>query len=804
MRKPRRTLTVGLLLLALAAAAAGAPSLAAPAPIPGDGPWVLRAYGWTDEALRELGSRFDHFTVFPEKGMLLIQAEDRDELAVLRQEGLRLEVDEGRTATLRRIEQHRALGAESLASIPGFECYRTVEETLATGAALAAQHPALATWIDAGDSWEKIHLPPAGYDLRVLRLTNSGVPGDKPALLVTSSIHPREYTTAELVTRFAEALVAGYGVDPDATWILDHHEVHLMLLANPDGRIRAETGLSWRKNADNDFCTDSNDRGIDLNRNFDFQWGCCGGSSGGACDQTFRGPSATSEPESQAIQAYMTATFPDQRPDDLTTPAALDAEGIYLDVHSSGQVVLSSWGFTTTDPPNAQGILTLGRKYAFFPGYAAQLGSLGTVDGATKDFAYGRLGVPAYTVELGTAFFEECSFFEASIVPGNLAGLLHAAKNVRAPYVTPSGPDAVDPAVPTLPVAAGQPVTVTATLDDTRYDGPEPSQNILSAELYLDVPPWQPGTPIALAAADGAFDETVEEVTGTLDTTGLAPGRHTLFVRGEDAAGNFGAVSAAFLFVLDPATAPTLQGTVSDAVSAAPLEAAITIGPFEVTSDPGTGFYSLQLPSGTYDVTAEAGGYVPATALGVELDDLETVVRDFQLQPLVSLLDDDVESGNAGWTAESPWAITDEASHSPTHSWADSPGGDYGNNADTSLTSPVLDLSGYSGTRLSFRHIHDFEAGFDAGTVEVSTDGAAWTVARSFSQDDQTAEWALEEIPLPMLDDAPAARIRFRVDTDVNLTRDGWHLDDVRLEAAAADASLIFTDGFESGDISAW
>ncbi len=794
----RESLGIALLTtMALAAAAA------AQAPPDGDGPWVLRAYGWTDGTLRKIGDDFEHFAVFEEKGFLVIQADDRNELALLAAAGLRLEVDEKQTATLRLIETYRAAGL-GLDSIPGFECYRTVEETLATGAALAAANPDLATWIDIGDSWEKINLPPAGYDLRVLRLTSSAVAGDKPALMVLGSIHPREYATAELVTRFAESLLDGYGIDADATWILDHHEVHLMLVTNPDGRQRAETGLSWRKNADNDFCTDSDSRGIDLNRNFDFEWGCCGGSSGSECDLTFRGPSAASEPETQAVQDYVTALFPDQRPDDLTTPAPADAEGIFLDVHAFGQVVLSPWSFTATDPPNGPGILTLARKYAFFPGYDAQLGSFGTVDGSTKDFIYGRLGVPGYTVELGTTFFQDCASFENTILPDNLPALLHTAKNVRAPYVTPSGPDTVDPTVTPLPVTAGTLVDLTATIDDTRYDGAEPMQAIASAEAWIDVPPWTEGTPIALAASDGAFDEPVESVEATIDTTGLTPGRHTLFVQGEDATSTFGAVSAEFLYVIDPVSAPTIEGTVRDAVSGVPLHADLTIGPFQIQSAPATGTYSLQLPSGTYDVTATHDGYAPALVEGVVASDFQTLELDLFLQPLVEFFNDDVETGNAGWTAEAPWAITEEASNSPTHSWTDSPGGNYADNADTSLTSPVFDLSEMNNAVLRFVHLYDFESTLDFGLVEVSTDGSAWATVASFSQE-QTAEWIPEEIPLPMLDGAAAARIRFRVTSDESIPLDGWHVDDIRLQAAGTgSASPIFADGFETGDTTVW
>jgi len=57
-----------------------------------------------------------------------------------------------------------------------------VEETFQTAENLAANHPDLATWIDVGDSWEKT--TPAGnpgYDMMVLRLTNSAVAGTTSA-----------------------------------------------------------------------------------------------------------------------------------------------------------------------------------------------------------------------------------------------------------------------------------------------------------------------------------------------------------------------------------------------------------------------------------------------------------------------------------------------------------------------------------------------------------------------------------------------------------------------------------------------
>ncbi len=438
--------------------------------------------------------------------------------------------------------------------IPGFPCYRTVEETFAAAETIVAAHPDLATWTDIGDSWEKTVDPASGSDILVLRLTQSAVPGPKPVFFANFAIHAREYTTAELGTRFAEFLAGNYDVDPDVTWLLDHHEVHLMLQSNPDGRKQAETGLLWRKNTDNDYCSNTDNRGADLNRNFDFQWNCCGGSSGSQCSPTYRGPLAASEPEIQTLQDYVKSIFPDQRGPGLTDPAPDDATGVAIDVHAAGELVLWPWGFDANPTPNGTAFTTLGRKLAFFNDYfPLQIRDFANADGDSADYYYGELGVAGFGYELGSQFFEGCDFFENEILQQNIDSLKYAAKVARAPYLIPAGPEAMDAAAPAGPIPEGQPILLTAALDDTRFNtsnGIEPTQSIAAAEAFIDLPPWDAGAvSIAMVAADGTFDQAIEAVEVTIDTTGLASGRHLLFVRGIDTDGNQGAVTATFLFI---------------------------------------------------------------------------------------------------------------------------------------------------------------------------------------------------------------------------------------------------------------
>jgi carboxypeptidase T len=502
-----------------------------------------------------------------ERGFQIFEL-DAEGVALLRRAGYRLELAADfmrrRDAFLDAIDQANArrraadplAGEVGIQSVPGYGCYETVEETFAAAQAIVAARPGLASWGDVGDSWQKT-AGSGGYDMRVLKLANSAVPGTKPKLFISSAIHAREYVTAPLSLAFARWLTDGYGSNADATWLLDHHEVHLMLQSNPDGRKKAEAGLSWRKNTNTAYCgVRSNNRGADLNRNFSFGWNSTGGvgSSGNQCDSTYRGPGAASEPEVRAVEAYIRALWPDRRGPGLGDAAPADTSGIHLDLHSFSELILWPWGATNAVAPNGTALQTLGRRFAFFNGYFPEQSiGLYPTDGTSDGPSYGELGVAAYTFELGTSFFQDCSSYENTIKPANLPALVYAAKVSRAPYQLPAGPDVTAITLATNNIAPGTPVGLAAALTGTRFsqrNGAEPVLAVASATAYIDIPPWAAGaTPVPLVAADGAFDSPTESAMATLSTTGLAAGRHTVFVQGINANGQPGPVTAAFLDV---------------------------------------------------------------------------------------------------------------------------------------------------------------------------------------------------------------------------------------------------------------
>jgi carboxypeptidase T len=762
------------------------------------GPWVVRAYFSSKEQLNLLTRRSAPWEVRHDQSYAVVEVPTRFEYSRLLAEGFRVAIDPDLTAFARN-----PLG--SLRSVPGYGCYRTVEETFDSMDGLVAAHPTLASIVDIGDSWNKIHHPGTGYDLRVLKLSNSSIDGAKPRAFIMGAIHAREYATAETLMRFAEGLLARYDTDADVHWMLDHHELYLLPQANPDGRKKAELGQLWRKNLNEDYCgATSSSRGADLNRNFSFEWGAHNGSSGVGCDETYRGASAGSEPEAAAVIDFLRSIFADVRPPDLQIPAPTDASGVFLDVHSYGRLVMWPWGFTNAAPPNGPAMAALGRRLGWFNGYTPQQAvDLYVTDGGTKDFVYGDLGVPGMSFEIGTQFFQSCASFETPELQDNLNALEYLLRTARRPYLEPSGPSVRD--LLSSPVEAGENISVIATADDGEFqqgNGVEPVQNITQLALYLDQFPWDVlATPDALGTVvDGSLDAPTERFVAQLPSAGLSAGRHTLFARGSDS-GGAGPSYARFVDVVAPGTTGRLEGVVRDANTAMLLDvpAQLRLGESGTVSLPGSGSsYALRVTPGSYDLSVSAAGYASTTVAGISLAAAQNLVQDVQLAPYCSIISDAASAGLGNFTVQAPWGLNTALYTSSPAAFTDSPSGNYAANANTALTLVPLDLRDISHVRMRFQSWCDTESGYDYGRVEISTDGSIWTEVWSC---DGNASWVPAEVDLSALDNQSNARIRFRFTADGGVQRDGWTIDDIIIEGTGLICGGVpdsmFGDGFE-------
>ena len=431
-------------------------------------------------------------------------------------------------------------------------CYLTVEETYQGARELNQLYADLTQWIDIGNSWQKT-MSKGGYDLNVLVITNKNIAEEKPKLFIQSAMHARELAPAQLSYDFASYLLSSYQRNADVTWLIDHREIHILFQANPDARKMAEQNLLWRKNTNENYCgSTSLSRGADLNRNFSMFWNSntlsSTNSSNDQCSEVFRGSEASSEPETQAIEAYVRKLFPDERGPANTDSPPLDKSGLHLDIHSFGRLLLWPWGHTSVGAPNDAQFKILAQRIAYFNQYISEKSdALYPTDGTSDGVSYGELGVAFLTFELGDQFFEPCINYNSTIKPNNIKALIYASKITAAPYLLPSGPDV---SVESFNNTATDVYDLILRADDTHYYSlrfRESPQSITAAEYSIDTPFSNNSISTSLDLVDGNADSSSELFSTQIDSSSLSPGRHTIYLRAQNASGQWGPTTAVFL-----------------------------------------------------------------------------------------------------------------------------------------------------------------------------------------------------------------------------------------------------------------
>jgi carboxypeptidase T len=228
---------------------------------------------------------------------------------------------------------------------------------------------------------------------------NPNVNENEPAVGLDALVHAREPQSMATLMYFIWYLLENYGTDPQVTYLVNNREIYCVPCFNPDGYeynhlTDPNGGGNWRKNRRNNG---NGCYGIDLNRNFSFKWGYDNiGSSSDPCSETYRGPSAFSEPESQAIR-------------DL---AIQKHYGTHFNMHTYGDDILYPWGYIDAETPDSLTYREFAADLASYNGYAYGTGYqlLGyPSNGAIRDWMYGeqteKNKIYSYTIEIGPSFW---------------------------------------------------------------------------------------------------------------------------------------------------------------------------------------------------------------------------------------------------------------------------------------------------------------------------------------------------------------------------------------------------------------
>lgn len=225
-------------------------------------------------------------------------------------------------------------GTTTIAGFGTWE-FRSLQADLLT---LAQEHPQIVQVVSLGKSHE-------GREIWAIKLSDDVSLEDptEPEALFIGGQHAREWIGVEVPFLIAQYLAHHYETDERVKRLIDNLEIWIVPMVNPDGHEYTRSDPCptapqqlcrlWRKNRRD---LGNGVFGVDLNRNWGFQWDSRAGGSRNPHSITYRGPEPFSEPEIRAIR-------------DLVLDPAKRFKA-FIDYHSYSQLVGWPWGYTL-DPP---------------------------------------------------------------------------------------------------------------------------------------------------------------------------------------------------------------------------------------------------------------------------------------------------------------------------------------------------------------------------------------------------------------------------------------------------------------------
>ncbi|MGH3715579.1 MAG: M14 family metallopeptidase [Micromonosporaceae bacterium] len=313
---------------------------------------------------------------------------------------------------------------------PADSGYHNYAEMVAEVDAVVAAYPSIARKVVLGKSYEN-------RDIIALKISdNVAVDEAEPEVLFTHNQHAREHLTVEMAVYLMKEFTGKYGSDATIRGHVDSREIWILPSLNPDGAeydVATGSYRSWRKNRQPN--AGSSYVGTDMNRNWDYKWGCCNGSSGSTSSDTYRGTAPESAPEVKVVADFVRSRVRDGVQQIKTA----------IDFHTYSELVLWPYGYTYNDTDtgmtadDARVFQTLGRDMAATNNYTPEQASdLYITDGSIDDYLWGVHKIFGYTFEMYPASANPGFYPPDEVIPAqtsrNRAAVLKLLDVSDCPY----------------------------------------------------------------------------------------------------------------------------------------------------------------------------------------------------------------------------------------------------------------------------------------------------------------------------------------------------------------------------------
>lgn len=301
-------------------------------------------------------------------------------------------------------DQHETDGLPGVNDFPPADSnYHNYSEMVAEINRLTSTYPNLISSSTVGSSYE-------GRAIYAVKISDNVASDEaEPEVLFTHHQHAREHLTVEMALYLMNLFTGSYGSDSRITGLVDSREIWLLPDLNPDGGeydIATGSYRSWRKNRQPNSGTSA--VGTDLNRNWDYQWGCCGGSSGSPGSETYRGTAPESAPEVHVVSDFVRTRV----------VGGVQQIKTAIDFHTYSELVLWPFGYTYSDTAPGMNqqerdtFANIGQRMAATNGYTPEQASdLYITDGSIDDWLWGNQRIWAYTFEMYPTGFGGGGFY---------------------------------------------------------------------------------------------------------------------------------------------------------------------------------------------------------------------------------------------------------------------------------------------------------------------------------------------------------------------------------------------------------